>query len=258
MSQLQIIGADERLAETRGAKILLIGPPGAGKTSQLRTLDPARTLFLDIEAGDLAVRDVPVRTVRVDDWPSLRDIICRVGGPNPSFPDTACYSVMHYNTIGGVFPGAETVDTVFVDSITAASRLAYRWAEQQCGKDVRASYGMLARELVSALQHLQHARSKNIILVAILERALDDFNHPFLRIQIEGQKTGRELPGIVDEIITLDFVDFGDGEPARSFVCTAPNAWNYPAKDRSGRLEQIEEPNLGKLIAKITDPQTSN
>jgi hypothetical protein len=34
-------------------------------------------------------------------------------------------------------------------------------------------------------------------------------------------------------------------------VCTAPNPWNYPAKDRSGRLDQIEEPNLGKLIAKL-------
>jgi AAA domain len=151
-------------------------------------------------------------------------------------------------------PGLDAIDSVFVDSITAASRLAYRWAEQQCGRDIRAAYGLLARELVCALQHLQHVRTKNVVLVAILERALDDFNRPFLHIQIEGQKCGRELPGIVDEIVTLDFIDFGDGKPVRAFA----NSWNYPAKDRSGRLSAIEKPNLGDLIAKITGPQTLN
>jgi hypothetical protein len=42
--------------------------------------------------------------------------------------------------------------------------------------------------------------------------------------------------------------------PVRAFVCTNPNAWNYPAKDRSGRLEQFEPPHLGALIAKLTGP----
>ena len=50
----------------------------------------------------------------------------------------------------------------------------------------------------------------------------------------------------------MQFVDFGDGTPTRAFVCTSPNKWLYPAKDRSGKLEQIEEPHLGKLIEKLT------
>jgi hypothetical protein len=48
--------------------------------------------------------------------------------------------------------------------------------------------------------------------------------------------------------------DFGDGKPPlRAFICT-PNPWGYPAGDRSGKLEQIEPPDLGKLIAKLTGP----
>jgi predicted GTPase len=47
-----IIGADQRLSEKRGVKALVVGPTGVGKTSLLRTLDPAHTLFVDIEAGD--------------------------------------------------------------------------------------------------------------------------------------------------------------------------------------------------------------
>ena len=72
--------------------------------------------------------------------------------------------------------------------------------------------------------------------------------------QIEGGKTGRELPAIVDQIVTMNWIDFGDRKPVRAFVCTNPNPWGYPAKDRSGRLEQLEPPDLGALIEKLTRP----
>jgi hypothetical protein len=101
------------------------------------------------------------------------------------------------------------------------------------------------------LHQLQHAREKNIVLVGILEKIVDEFNRAELQLQMEGGKTSRELPAIVDQIVTMNWVDFGDGKPARAFVCSNPNAWNFPAKDRSGRLEQIEKPHLGELIAKL-------
>jgi hypothetical protein len=37
----------------------------------------------------------------------------------------------------------------------------------------------------------------------------------------------------------------------RAFICTSPNEWAYSAKDRSGLLDQLEEPDLGKLIATL-------
>ena len=146
---MKIIGATERLAEARGVKALIVGPVGVGKTSLLRTLDPARVLFVDIEAGDLSVQDVPVDTFRLDDWGTARDLACRIGGPNPSFPANACYSEAHYQAVGGALDQIDRYDTIFVDSITAVSRLSFRWAEQQPEafsertgkKDVRGAYG---------------------------------------------------------------------------------------------------------------------
>jgi len=259
---MKIIGATERLAEARGVKALIVGPVGVGKTSLLRTLDPARVLFVDIEAGDLSVQDVPVDTFRLDDWGTARDLACRIGGPNPSFPANACYSEAHYRAVGGALDQIDRYDTIFVDSITAVSRLSFRWAEQQPEafsertgkKDVRGAYGLHAREMIAWLQHLQHARGKNVIFVAILEKVTDEFNVATWQPQMEGARTGRELPGIVDQILTMNWVDFGDGVTTRAFVCTAPNPWCYPAKDRAGRLEQIEEPHLGKLITKLIGP----
>ena len=104
------------------------------------------------------------------------------------------------------------------------------------------------------LQHLQHARGKHVVFVGILEKVTDEFNVATWQAQMEGSRTGRELPGIVDQIVTMQWIDFGDGAPTRAFVCTSPNPWGYPAKDRAGRLEQIEEPHLGTLITKLISP----
>jgi AAA domain len=259
---MQIITATERLAERRGVKALIVGPAGVGKTSLLRTLNPDRTLFVDVEAGDLSVLDLPIDTVRTDDWATARDIACRIGGPNRSFSPTACYSQAHFESVGGALETFDKYDVIFVDSITAVSRLSFRWSEQQPEsfsertgrKDTRGAYGLHGREMINWLHQLQHTRGKSVIFVAILEKIIDEFNRVEWQIQLEGGKTGRELPGIVDQIITMQWIDFGDGTPSRAFVCTSPNPWQWPAKDRSGRLDQIEKPRLGELITKLTTP----
>ena len=260
---MQIISADERLREKRGAKVLIVGPTGGGKTSLLRTLDPARTLFIDIEAGDLAIIDLPVPTIRLDDWSTARDLAVRIGGSNKSFPPTAAYSLAHFEAVGGYLENLEQYQTIFVDSLTAITRLSFRWSEQQPEavsertgrKDVRGAYGLHGREMGLWLTQLQHARGKNIVFVGILERVVDELKVATWQLQSEGSKTSRELPGIVDQIITYQFLDFGDGKPPmRGFVCTNPNSWNFPAKDRSGKLDQIEPPDLGRLLTKLTTP----
>lgn len=261
---MQIISADERMRERRGAKVLLLGPTGVGKTWQLRTLDPATTLFVDVEAGDLAVLDLPVPTIRLSDWPTARDLACRIGGPNKSFAPSMCYSPAHYEAIGGALEDLDRYDTIFIDSLTAITRLSFRWAEQQPEaysertgkKDLRGAFGLHGRETVLWLNQLQHARAKNVIFVGILERVTDELNVATWQLQAEGSKVARELPAIVDQIISYQYLDFGDSKPlTRGFVCTSPNPWSYPAKDRSGRLEQIEEPDLGKLLSKLTTRQ---
>src|SRR5215813_1130039 len=99
---MKIITADQRLAEKGGPKILIVGPSGVGKTSQLRTLRAemlARTLFVDIEAGDIAVADLPVASVRPRTWNECRDLACVLGGFNPALPANVAYSEAHFNEV---------------------------------------------------------------------------------------------------------------------------------------------------------------
>lgn len=260
--KLKIISADERMAQDKGVKALVVGPAGVGKTTLLRTLDLGSTLFIDLEAGDLAVQDVKVDTLRPRTWEECRDLAVYLGGPNPALPATAVYSQAHYDAVAESMGGDSALakyETYFVDSITVAGRLCFKWCEQQPEsfndrgkKDTRGTYGLMGREMIGWLTHLQHTRGKNVIFVGILENLKDEFNVTSWQLQIEGGKTGKELPGIVDQIATMQFIDFGDGKPVRALICTQPNPWVYPAKDRSGRLDQVEEPHLGKWLAKLT------
>ena len=260
---LQIITAEQRLAEKRGHKVVICGQSGVGKTTLARTLPKGTTLFMDLEAGDAALEGHPIDVIRPNTWAECRDLACYIGGPNPSLADDQPYSKAHYDYVCNIHGEPEgqlsKYLTLFVDSITVAGRLCFTWCQQQpdsrserTGKlDTRAAYGLHGREMMNWLTHLQHIRKMNVIFVGILDEITDDYGRKKYALQIEGSKTSRELPGIVDEVITMAIMP-GENGPFRAFVCRSLNEWGYPAKDRSGRLETLEEPHLGKLLEKMS------
>ena len=92
---------------------------------------------------------------------------------------------------------------------------------EKTGKpDVRGAYGLHGREMIAWLTHLQHTRGKNVWFVGILDEKLDDFNRKVFVPQIDGSKTGLELPGIVDQVITMAEIK-GDGWISFSAVLSA-------------------------------------
>lgn len=268
MSGFQIITADQRVAETTTTGVIL-GGSKIGKTSLLHTLDPKTTLFVDLEAGGLSVADWGGDQFEVRDWQKAKDLAVYLGGPNPATPKDQPYGLGHYEYVVSKWGNpAEKLDkykTIFVDSLTVAGRLCLGWSKNQpeafserTGKpDTRGAYGLHGQEMMRWLTHLQHIKGKHVWFVAILEEQTDEFNRKIYVPQIDGSKVGRELPGIVDEVITMaELAEYPDkdGNPGRVFICTRPNKWGFPAGDRSRRLSQVEPPNLGELINKILSP----
>lgn len=282
-----ITTADERLSRKPKVNIALLAPSGWGKTFQARTLDPETTLFVDLEAGTLALNGsktdgsdawrgdvIDVRqqaaAMGVHPWEFARALICLLGGPDPAAaPNTPYAADQHAAYVAALGDPAQfdKYKTVFIDSITVASRLCFGWSKRQpeafsekTGKpDNRGAYGVLGQEMVGWLTQAQHIPDKSIIVVGILNVTKDDFDRPVYEAQIEGGKTGLQLPGIFDQIVTGAMFDLSSGAPVmdltkgteRGFVCHLANGYGLPAKDRSGRLANIEAPNLGALMDKI-------
>ena len=261
---MQVIKASERMKRKGGIKAVILGPSGIGKTTLLKTLDPSKTLFFDLEAGDLAVEGWEGDAIQPRTWDDCRTLAALIAGPNPALRDEQPYSTAHFEHVNadGSAEQFQQYETVFIDSITVAGRLCFQWSQGQpeafserTGKpDTRGAYGLHGREMLAWLSQLQHARDRNIVFVGILDQKEDDYGRKQWVPQIEGSKVGRELPGIVDQVITYQEVEIEDAK-FRALICTSPNEWGYPAKDRSGRLSQMEEPHLTKLFSKIKTAQ---
>ena len=113
----------------------------------------------------------------------------------PRFPRLHATREAHFASVGGEFEHLDKYSTIFVDSITAISRLSFRHAEQQPeaftprgAKDTRSAYGLHAREMLLWLHQLQHARGKTVVFVGILEKVVDEFNRAEFALQMEGRQ----------------------------------------------------------------------
>jgi hypothetical protein len=91
--------------------------------------------------------------------------------------------------------------------------------------------------------------SYNVVFTALEKVETDEVKRRFVCPDVGGGKFQERLPAFFDEVFYMTITPDDQGV-YRRVLLTNP-ASGYPAKDRSGRLALVENPNLAEIRAKI-------
>jgi phage nucleotide-binding protein len=207
-----------------GAKILCYGPAGAGKTSLIPTL-PA-PIVLSAEGGLLSIAGADVPYIEIA---SMGDLMEAYKWLSESAEATQFQSVA-------------------LDSISEVAEVVLN-AEKKASKDPRQAYGAMQEQMADIIRAFRDLPGRHVYMSAKLEKTQDEMGRVLYSPSMPGNKTGQQLPYFFDEVLALRVERDAEGNTQRALMCDSDGLWL--AKDRSGKLETWEAPDLGAIIAKI-------
>jgi len=214
-------------AALNGVKLLVYGPSGAGKTRLCSTTGEP-TIILSAEAGLLSLRDYDIPAVQIQ---SIDDIY-------------EAYDYLVNSEEGKAFRW------ICLDSISEIGEVVLS-AGKKSAKDPRAAYGDLQEKMGDLLRACRDLPGRNVYFSAKLDRVKDETTGTLLfGPSMPGQKLGPSIPYFFDEVFVYRMERAVDGSLSRALQTFGDIQYN--AKDRSGALAPWEEPDLGKIAAKIT------
>lgn len=222
--QLKDLKPAGQLAGRFGVKALVYGEPGLGKTPLSNTAP--RPMLLATEPGLLSMRDSTVMT-----WEAY----------TPERLDEFFEFFFNSKEIGGY-------DTLCIDSISQMAEIYLRQA-LNANKDGRMAYGKMCEKVMEKLNKLYFFPQKHLYLIC--KREVMDMNGTsYQRPAFPGKELHIQVPHLFDEILHLGLhqVPQVPGPPIKAF-CTA-SQYNLLARDRSGRLNTYEPPNLTDIFNK--------
>ena len=209
---------------TNGVKMLVYGNAGAGKTSLIATLPSP--VVLSAEGGLLSIADHDVPFIEVNDVDTLKEAYEWFIGSDES----------------------KQFESICLDSISEIAEVVLS-AEKKKTKDPRQAYGALQELMGDLIRAFRDISGKHVYFSAKCEKAQDEQGRMLYAPSMPGNKLAQSLPFYFDEVLALRVEKGEDGKPVRALQCESDGLWQ--AKDRSGKLDAWEAPDLGELIRKI-------
>jgi len=204
-------------------KLLVYGPAGVGKTTLIGTLPDV--IVLSAEGGLLSLggKDVPYIEIKsIDD---LREAYVWLRDSDE----------------------AKAYKSVALDSISEIGEVVLS-VEKKASKDPRQAYGAMADQMSDLIRAFRDL-PKHVYFSAKMEKSQDETGRILYAPSMPGNKVGQSLPYFFDEVLALRAEKNAEGETVRALMADTDGLWT--AKDRSGKLEAWEAPDLGAIIAKI-------
>jgi phage nucleotide-binding protein len=206
-----------------GVKVLVYGQAGAGKTSLIKSLPSP--IVLSAEGGLLSIQDADLPFIEITSMDDLREA---------------------YEWLGS--DEAKQYQSVALDSISEIAEVCLNH-EKKVNKDPRAAYGAMQEQMADIIRAFRDIPNRHILMTAKLEKSTDETGRILYAPSMPGNKTGQSLPYFFDEVLALRVEKDGEGVTQRALMCDSDGLWL--AKDRSGKLEAWEAPDLSAIIAKI-------
>lgn len=135
-----------------------------------------------------------------------------------------------------------------LDSISEIAEVVLN-AEKKATKDPRQAYGAMQEQMADIIRAFRDLPGRHVLMTAKLEKTQDEMGRVLYAPSMPGNKTGQALPYFFDEVLALRVEKDGEGVTQRALMCDSDGLWL--AKDRSGKLEAWEAPDLGAIIAKM-------
>jgi len=138
--------------------------------------------------------------------------------------------------------------SVALDSISELAEVVLN-AEKKTNKDPRAAYGAMQEQMSDIIRAFRDLPGRHVLMTAKCEKATDETGRILYAPSMPGNKTGQQLPYFFDEVLALRVEKDAEGVAQRALMCDSDGIWQ--AKDRSGKLDGWEAPDLGAIINKI-------
>jgi phage nucleotide-binding protein len=207
-----------------GVKVLVYGQAGAGKTSLIKTLPSP--IVLSAEGGLLSIQDADLPFIEIASMTDLQE----------------AYKWLTESD------DAKAYKSVALDSISEIAEVVLN-AEKKATKDPRQAYGAMQEQMADIIRAFRDLPGRHVYMSAKLEKTQDEMGRVLYAPSMPGNKTGQALPYFFDEVLALRVEKDGEGVTQRALMCDSDGLWL--AKDRSGKLDMWEAPDLSAVFAKI-------
>lgn len=215
------------------AYICIYGCSGMGKTSCVRTLPHSSTIILDAESGIASLQNTNI------------DVISLSKDDNGVFvPEDKRYErLQSFNSFLQQPQTLAKYKYVFIDSLTEiAQNIQKTMSQRFTGFQ---AWGEYTKAMIDLLKFYRDLGHYTIIFTALEGRIEDADGASFAYPDIGGKKAKEYVLPQFDEVFRM----IADQDKNRMFV-TRTTA-KTQAKDRSGKLEELEPANLGEVLKKM-------
>lgn len=205
-------------------KVLVYGLSGAGKTTLLPSLPSP--IVLSAEAGLLSIRGSDIPFIEIKSMEDLREAYVWLSESEE----------------------AKQYESVGIDSLSEIAEVVLSNEKKNC-KDPRAAYGEMQDQVSSLIRAFRDLPNKHVYMSAKAERSQNEAGALLYAPSMPGNKLGQSLPYFFDLVFALRCENDADGKIQRMIQTDTDGFWM--AKDRSGKLDMWEAPDLGAIIKKV-------